>query len=80
MKKIFITVLILFFGLSAIADEYCAITHIFYGDNVHKYTENRLNPINERIKRIDDKSFTYEPDGQLWKICEDSVSYQQMKD
>jgi hypothetical protein len=79
MKSFLLTVLFLFFGLSAFADEYCTITQIFYGNNVHRYTENILNPVSERIRRIGDKSFTYEPDGQLWKIDDDSVLYRNGK-
>ena len=75
MKNVFITILILFFGLSAFADEYCTITQIFYGNNVHKYTDFKISPVTERISAIGNRHFKYNPDGSIWHINGESVSY-----
>ncbi len=74
MIKNFILFFILFIGLSAFADEYCTITEIFHGNNIHIYSKYKINPVKERIGAIGNDYFRYWSDGELQSIGNQNVS------
>ena len=74
LKKFLFVFFILFIGLSAFADEYCTITQIFYGNNIHEYSKYRTEPIKERIHHIGHDVFRYWPNGEILRIGDKSVS------
>jgi imidazolonepropionase-like amidohydrolase len=78
VKKIFISVLILFFGLPAFADDNCVITDIINGKNIHTcktvYGDKKC-----LISRIGDDSIDYRFDGQINRIGNKNVYYQNGK-